>query len=65
MSQKPETVYGKTPLGQLVYDLGFTKLDDRYLARKHGMKVQTVRDCRAAFQHGFRQGQAQARRRRS
>jgi hypothetical protein len=57
---KTEVAYGRTPLGQLVYDLGFTKLSDAYLARKHRMKVQTVRDCRAAFKRGFKQ----ARRRR-
>lgn len=61
-ARKTEIAYGRTPLGQLVYDLGFTKLSDRYLARKHGMKVQTVRDCRAAFQRGFRQGKTQRRR---
>ena len=61
---KTEITYGRTPLGQLVYDLGFTKLGDKYLARKHGMKIETVRECRAAFKRGWRQGKKQERRQR-
>jgi len=48
-----EILYGRTPLGQLVYDLGFTKLGDKYLARKHGLPIQKIRDCRAAFERGW------------
>lgn len=59
---KTEIAYGRTPLGQLVYDLGFTKLGDRYLARKHRMKVQTIRECRAAFKRGWRQSKKTRRR---
>jgi hypothetical protein len=57
----PETLYGKTPTGQLVYDLGFTKLSDRYLARKHHLPVATVRRYRAAFKRGFKEGKRKAR----
>ena len=47
-ARKPRTVaYGKTQKGQLVYDLGFTKLSERYLARKHKMPVTNIRDLRA------------------
>lgn len=41
-----ETTYGKTPLGQLLYDLAFTDLKDRYLARKHRLPVQSIRNMR-------------------
>jgi hypothetical protein len=47
-----------TPLGQFIYDLGFKRLKDRTIARKHGMHVQTVRDCRAAFDRGIRKGRS-------
>lgn len=57
---KTEVAYGRTPLGQLVYDLGFTKLDDNYLARKHGLPVQKIRDARAAVRRGFKQGKVEA-----
>jgi hypothetical protein len=53
---KNQVFYGRTPLGQLVYDLGFTKLSDRYLARKHGLPIAKVRDYRAAFKRGFKRG---------
>lgn len=58
---KTEIAYGRTPLGQLVYDLGFTKLGDSYLARKHRMPVAKIRACRAAFKRGFRQGRKKRR----
>lgn len=45
--------YGKTPLGQLLYDLGFTKLSDRYLARKHHMPIAEIRSCREAAMRGL------------
>jgi hypothetical protein len=56
--------YGPSPFGQLVYDLGFTKLGDRYLARKHHLPIQKIREYRAAFKRGWKQGKAQERRRR-
>lgn len=40
--------YGKTPQGQLLYDLAFTNLDAKYLARKHKMSVKDVRRLRTA-----------------
>jgi hypothetical protein len=57
---KTEVTYGRTPLGQLVYDLGFTKLDDSYLARKHKLPIAKVRDYRAAIRRGFKQGKVEA-----
>lgn len=39
--------YGRTALGQIVYDLGFTELSDRYLARKHKMPIAKLRELRA------------------
>jgi hypothetical protein len=59
-----EFVYGRTSLGQLIYDLGFTKLSDQYLARKHGMPIEKIRTARAAFERGFAQGNAEAKRKR-
>lgn len=41
-----EVTYGKTPMGQLLYDLGFTKLSPRYLARKHKLPVAQIRGMR-------------------
>jgi len=32
-----ETTYGRTPNGQLFYDLAFTDLSESWLARKHKM----------------------------
>jgi hypothetical protein len=40
------TSYGKTPIGQLLYDLAFTKLSERYLARKHKLPIAEIRQCR-------------------
>lgn len=41
------TLYGRTPLGQLLYDLAFTDLTDKYLARKHRLPIQSIRNMRA------------------
>jgi hypothetical protein len=41
-----EIVYGRTPIGQLVYDLAFTDLSDRYLAGKHHLPVAKIRELR-------------------
>jgi DNA helicase HerA-like ATPase len=49
-----EIAYGKTPLGQLIYDLGFTKLSDRYLARKHRLPITDIRRYRAATLKGLK-----------
>ena len=43
-----ETLYGKTPLGQILYDLAFTNLSAKYLARKHHKPVAEIRRLRAA-----------------
>lgn len=51
-----EVTYGRTPIGQLVYDLGFTKLGDKYLARKHKMPIAEIRKCREAWERGSASG---------
>lgn len=43
-----EVAFGRTPVGQLLYDLGFTDLSDRYLAQKHHIPVASIRRMRAA-----------------
>lgn len=39
-------LYGKTPTGQLLYDLCFVKRTDKYLARKHEVTVAEIRHLR-------------------
>jgi hypothetical protein len=41
------TVYGRTPEGQLLYDLAFTNLSVRVIARKNRVPVARVRYLRA------------------
>jgi hypothetical protein len=38
--------YGRTPEGQLIYDLAFLNLTDRWLARKHKLPVAVIRRMR-------------------
>jgi hypothetical protein len=45
---KVEIVYGRTAQGQLLYDLAFTYLSDKYIARKHHIPIKRVRSLRAA-----------------
>ncbi len=40
-------LYGKTPAGQLLYDLAFTDLQPRYLARKHRLPIKQIRRLRS------------------
>jgi hypothetical protein len=40
-------VYGRTPEGQLVYDLAFTNLPPKYLARKHRIPMARIRYLRS------------------
>lgn len=49
-----EITYGKTPLGQLLFDLLFANLSDSYLARKHSMPIAEIRKCRDAAHRGIR-----------
>ena len=55
MTDKPnkEIFFGGTPLGQLLYDLAFARLSDRWIARKHKMPIAEVRKCRAAAMRGL------------
>lgn len=41
-----ETAYGKTAMGQLLYDLAFTRLGSRYLARKHHLPIASINRMR-------------------
>lgn len=40
-------MYGRTPQGQLLYDLAYTDLSDSYLARKHRKPVAMIRRLQA------------------
>jgi hypothetical protein len=42
-----EVLYGKTALGQIIYDLAFTNLSGRYLAGKHHKPVAEIRRLRS------------------
>lgn len=42
------TQYGKTALGQIIYDLAFTNLSAKHIARKHRKPIAEVRELRAA-----------------
>lgn len=42
-----EITYGRTAIGQLLYDLAFTNATTRWLARKHKMPVAKIREMRA------------------
>lgn len=42
-----DAVFGRTPGGQLLYDLAFVDLTDKHLARKHSMPVARIRSLRA------------------
>ena len=41
-----QVYYGKTPQGQLMYDLCFVTLTNRWIARKHGIRLAEVRKLR-------------------
>lgn len=62
--RKIETMYAKTPLGQMLYDLGFTDLSDRYLARKHQKPIAEIRKLRMATLRGLALGGDQSAKRR-
>jgi hypothetical protein len=51
---KTEIAYGRTPTGQLVYDLGFARLTDKWLARKHRIPVNQIRAIRATVKRALR-----------
>lgn len=57
-----EVMFTGTPLGRLIYDLGFTTLSDSYLARKHRKPVAKIRELRAAVFEGLKQGKRKTRR---
>lgn len=48
------TLYGRSPLGQLVYDLGFSKIKDTTIARKHGLRIKVVRRMRHKVKRALR-----------
>jgi len=47
MATATEIVYGRTPEGQLLYDLAFTNLPAKYLARKHRTPAARIRFLRS------------------
>lgn len=49
-----ETLYGRTPTGQLLYDLGFSRIKDSSIARKHHLPIVTVRRMRAKVRRALR-----------
>lgn len=53
---KKEPLYGRTAIGQLIYDLGFAKLTDKWLARKHRMPIAEIRHLRKVMRKGLRGG---------
>jgi len=42
-----DVAYGKTPLGQLLYDLAFSNCTEKWLARKHRISIASVRRLRS------------------
>lgn len=58
-----KVAYGKTPLGQLIFDLGFTRLQERYLARKHAAPIADIRRLRKIVRKGLRDGRQENRER--
>jgi hypothetical protein len=41
-----EVAYGKTAVGQLLYDLAFVDRTDKWLARKHSVTIGEIRNLR-------------------
>lgn len=41
-----EVTYGRTPVGQLLYDLAFVDRTDKWLARKHQVPIAEIRNLR-------------------
>lgn len=60
-----QVLYGRTPQGQLLYDLGFTRLGDRYLAKKHAMPLDRLRALRVRVRQSLEPVRRQARRAKS
>ena len=49
-----DIVYSRTPQGQLLYDLGFTKLSPKWLARKHKLPIDEIRKLRVLVKNALR-----------
>ncbi len=49
-----KTVYGRTGIGQFIYDFGFANLTDRWLARKHKVPLSKVQEYRRSVKRGLR-----------
>ncbi len=41
-----EVAYTRTPAGQFLYDIAFRDLTDKWIARKHQVSIQEVRNVR-------------------
>jgi hypothetical protein len=46
MTDETEVTYGKTAVGQLLFDLAFQDLTDKWLARKHQVTIAEIRNLR-------------------
>lgn len=46
--------YVRTPLGQKLYDFGFAKLTDKWLARKYLMPIGEARELKAAVRKNLK-----------
>jgi len=42
-----EVLFGRTAKGQMLYDFGFSKLTEKWLARKYRMSIAEVRKLKA------------------
>ncbi len=52
---KPEYVYGRTPMGQLLYDLAFAKITEKWIARKHHLPIAKVRHLKDVALNNLKQ----------
>jgi hypothetical protein len=57
-----EVTYGKTEIGQIIYDFGFVKLSDAWLARKHHMTLKQVRELRPRIMKNLKSTKRKKRR---
>ena len=62
VDNRMDITYGKTPLGQLLYDLGFTKLEPRYLAQKHHLPIAEIRRMRRVIKNTIKHPHKRRRR---
>jgi hypothetical protein len=59
--EKSYVTYGKTAMGQLLYDLLFTDLTPKYLARKHNKPITEIRQLREVGKKVYSDGKKKHR----